>query len=92
MKRADAETLALRALGFLASDGDGLVRMLTLSGLDLEDLRARAGDSELLAAVLDFLLTDDALPAGFTAAEGVAPETVHAARRALPGGAGPIPD
>lgn len=85
MQRSNAETLALQALTFLAADGDALLRFLTQSGLELEDLRARAGEAELLAAVLDFLLGDDALLTAFTTGEGIAPQSVHTARRALPG-------
>ena len=87
MRTADAETLALKTLGFLARDTDTLSRLLTLSGLELDDLRERAGDPELLAAVVDFLLSDDALPARFAEEEGLDPEEIHAARRALPGAA-----
>ena len=85
MQRSDAETIALKALGHLASDGDGLLRFLTLSGLELDDLRARAGNPELLAGVVDFLLSDEALCAAFLEAEGLDSPTIHAARRALPG-------
>lgn len=85
MHSSQAQTLALKALGFFARDGDALLRFLTLSGLELEDLRARAGEPELLAAVLDFLLGDDALLGAFAAADGIEPSVIHAARRALPG-------
>jgi hypothetical protein len=87
MRTADAETLALKALGFLARDTDALLRLLTLSGLELDDLRERAGDPELLAAVVDFLLSDDALLGRFAEEEGLRTEEIHAARRALPGAA-----
>lgn len=85
MDRSRSETFALKALGFLATDSDALVRFLHQSGLDLDDLRERAGDAEILAGVLDFLLGDDALLTAFAESEGVQPQFVHAARRALPG-------
>src|SRR4051812_48837371 len=61
MHRSTAETLALKGLGHLAADGEALVRFLRVSGLEIADLRSRAGHPELLAAVLDFLLSDDKL-------------------------------
>ena len=85
MRTSDAETWALKALGFLAADADALLRFLSLSGLEIEDLRERAGEPELLAAVLDFLLADDALLSAFAATYGLDIKVVNAARRALPG-------
>jgi hypothetical protein len=85
MQRSAAETIALEALAYLAGDGDGLVRFLTISGLELDDLRARADNPELLAGIIDFLLSDEALCAGFLAAAELDSPTLHAARRALPG-------
>ncbi|HEY4266067.1 MAG TPA: DUF3572 family protein [Micropepsaceae bacterium] len=85
MQRSAAETLALKALAYLAADGDGLIRFLTLTGLEFDDLRARAGNPELLAGVIDFLLSDEALCTGFLAAEDLDSPMLHAARRALPG-------
>jgi hypothetical protein len=85
LQRSEAETIALRALAHLAADGDGLVRFLSISGLELDDLRARAGDPEVLAGVIDFLLSDEALCAGFLTAEDLEPPMLHAARRTLPG-------
>ncbi|HEX3487346.1 MAG TPA: DUF3572 family protein [Micropepsaceae bacterium] len=85
MLRSAAEAIALKALAHLAADGDGLVRFLALSGLELDDLRAQAGNPELLAGIMDFLLSDEALCAGFLTAEDLDSPTLHAARRALPG-------
>jgi hypothetical protein len=80
-----AETLALKGLAYLAAEGDALVRFLTISGLELEVLRVRAADPELLAGVIDFLLSDEILCTGFLAAEGLDSQALHAAGRALPG-------
>jgi hypothetical protein len=85
MRESEAETFALKALEFLAQDGDALVRLLTLSGLEIEDLRERAAEPELLAAVVDFLISDDALLGRFLAAEQLDVAVVYRARRALPG-------
>ena len=87
MPGSSAETLALRALAQLAGETDILLRFLALSGLEIDDLRARAGEPEVLGAVLDFILADDGLLRSFAAAEEIDPKRVHAARRALPGAA-----
>ncbi len=87
MPSSSAETLALRALTHLAGEPDFLLRFLALSGLEIDDLRERAAEPEVLAAVLDFVLADDGLLRGFAAAEDIDPKLVHAARRALPGAA-----
>jgi hypothetical protein len=87
MDRSAAETLALKVLTFLAGESDELGRFLALSGLLPEELRERAGDPLLLAAVLDFVLGDDKLLLAFAEGEGVDAKLVHSARRALPGAA-----
>jgi hypothetical protein len=80
-----AETLALQALGYLAADEDRLSRFVLTTGLTPQDLQQRAGDPMFLAGVLDYLMTDDALVVAFAEENAVAPETVMAARRRLPG-------
>ncbi|WCT72977.1 DUF3572 domain-containing protein [Sphingomonas naphthae] len=50
-----AETTALRALAWTISDEARAERLLALTGLDSDELRARAGEPALLAAVIDFL-------------------------------------
>ena len=87
MHSSAAQTLALKALGYLAGDGENLLRFLRISGLAPDDLRQRAGDPELLAAVTDFLLSDEALCPGFLTTERIDSKMLHAARRALPGAA-----
>jgi hypothetical protein len=86
MERSAAETLALKGLAFLASEGDALTRFLGLSGLNPHELRDRAADPLLLAAVLDFILQDDQLVLTFAQGEGFDPKLIHQARRTLPGG------
>ncbi|MEX0809784.1 MAG: DUF3572 domain-containing protein [Dongiaceae bacterium] len=84
---ADAETLALIALAHVAADEDLLPRFLALSGLDLDDLRARAQDPVMLGAVLDFLLAHEPDLIAFAEAQEIAPAAIARARRNLPGAA-----
>lgn len=86
MGRQEAETLALEALGWLAGEEGLLDAFLGVAGLNRGDLGALAGEPETLAAVLDFLMTDDAWVLGFAGATGRAPGVVALARTALPGG------
>jgi hypothetical protein len=81
----DAETLALKALAYLAHSPDDLERFVALSGVTLTDLKDRAEDPEILAAVLDFILASDELITGFCETVEIDPRDLHAARRALPG-------
>lgn len=86
MGRNEAETLALQALGWMAGEDDLLQVFLGTAGLSSSDLAERAGDADLLAAVLDFLLLDDAWVTAFVAATNRAPEDPMRARAMLPGG------
>lgn len=55
----DPQALALGALGWILSDNDRAARLLALTGLDSEALRAGLGDLAVLGAVLDFLLANE---------------------------------
>ena len=83
--KPDPETLALLALAFLAEDDDRLSQFVTLTGMDLGQLRAVAQDRVALGAILDYLLNWEPLLLEFAAAMEIAPEAVSLARRELPG-------
>ena len=84
-----AELLAIQVLGWLLEDDELTVVFLGSTGSDAGHLRARARDPELLGAVLDFTLMDDAWVLAAAAHAGVAPEDILRARAALPGGDAP---
>lgn len=85
MPSLSAEILALKALTFLAQSQDELERFVALAGIGPADLRSRADDPELLAAVIDFILADDRRLTSFCESLGLEPKAIHLARRALPG-------
>ena len=85
MNTENAEILALKGLGWLAGDEEGLERFLTLSGLDMGSLRAQAGTSGMHVAILDFLLGHEDLLLRFCEAEEIAPKELHLARYRLGG-------
>lgn len=60
-----AETFGLKALTWLVARPDALARFFTASGLGAADLRARASEPDLLAAVVDYLLSQEALAMEF---------------------------
>lgn len=49
------ETTALQALAWILSESGRAARLLDLTGLDPDTLRARAGEPALLAAAIGFL-------------------------------------
>ncbi|MEM1234628.1 MAG: DUF3572 domain-containing protein [Pseudomonadota bacterium] len=81
-----AETMALTALGWLASNGELMPVFLGSTGATIDDLRARAGDADFLGSVLDFILMDDAWVVELCDAQSWKYEDLAAARAVLPGG------
>ena len=79
----DGATVALSALAWTLSDQSRAERLLALTGLDSDELRARAGYPALLAAVLGFLASHEPDLLACADALEVAPETLLAAQRAL---------
>lgn len=89
MKQESAHVVALEALGWLAAEPERLDAFLGASGLSPAQLRDSADDPEVLGAVLDHLLGDEAQVRAFCADMGLAPAAPLAARAALPGGDAP---
>jgi hypothetical protein len=85
MTEESAATLALKALAFLTLSPDDMGRFLGGSGLDVASLRTRADEPEIQVAVLDFLLTNEALLVSFCEADSIPPRDVHVARYTLGG-------
>ncbi len=79
----DGATLALSALAWTLADQPRAERLLALTGLDVDGLRARAGDPVLLAAVLGFLASHEPDLVACADALEVTPEALVAAQREL---------
>ncbi len=78
-----AETIALDGLAFLAGRPEDLERFLRNSGIDVDELRLRAADPDMLRAVTEFLLSDDTLITGFCQEGSLDPRDVHLANHVL---------
>lgn len=81
----DAETLALNVLGFLAESPEAMERLVIQSGLDLTTIRKRAADRYFLAAVVDFLMTNEELLVDFCESRRIDARRVHMAAHQLGG-------
>lgn len=84
--REAAEIVALQALAWLAGNDELLAVFLGSTGAAPGDLRSQASDPAFLAAVLDFLLMDDAWVIAFCDAAGLPYTALLQARQGLPGG------
>ena len=81
---ADAEIIAIRALGFISGDDALLSRFVTLTGCGIDEVRGRVHEPGFLGAVLDFLLGDEAAVVAFAEATALHPEAAMLARLKLP--------
>ncbi|HUE78312.1 MAG TPA: DUF3572 family protein [Sphingomicrobium sp.] len=79
----DPSALALRALAATLGDQRLANRFLSLSGIDPPDLRQRASDPGLLAALLRFLEAHEPDLVAIAQEIGVQPAALVAARREL---------
>lgn len=79
----DAQTVALSALAATLSDERRAQRFLDLSGVETDELRRRAGDPALLAALIRFLEAHEPDLIAVAQALEVTPERLVAARQAL---------
>jgi hypothetical protein len=83
--QATAEEIGLRALVFVTEDKARLVRFLGDTGLTPEDLRQRAGEPGMQAAILEYLLGNEPELLVFAAGVGVDPEMIEPLRVLLAG-------
>jgi hypothetical protein len=81
-----AETEALTMLTWLAGQEELFAAFLASTGASVADVAAKAGQPAFLAAVVDFLLTEDAHIIGWALSTGRKPESALRIRAGLPGG------
>lgn len=86
MTEDHAITIALGCVTWLAKTDDQLSHFLGASGMFLNTLTDQLETPEVLAAVLDFILMEDAWVLEAAASCAVAPEQIFQARQHLPGG------
>ncbi|MBU2937434.1 MULTISPECIES: DUF3572 domain-containing protein [Pacificibacter] len=86
MQQNSAEILALKILVWLVGNEELLPVFLGSTGLGEDDLRNRASEPELLAAVLEFVMMNDEWVNDFAQNASIDPYDVVRARQALPGG------
>ena len=86
MQREVAETIALRALGWIAADDEMAGAFLGGTGASADEIALRAQDPDFMVAVLDFLTADDRTVRAFCDAAGLPYDAPLAARRTIPGG------
>lgn len=87
MTGEQAETIALKALAWLAAEDELLPVFMGATGVAQSDLKERAAEPEFLVSVLDFLTMDDQWVVAFCDGSGLPYEIPLRARMALPGGA-----
>ncbi len=87
-----AESIGVSAVWFRASDPQRIERFLALTGVEPEQLRLESRSPHMLSAVLDHLLQDESLLLVFCAEDGLPPEDIAPARRALAEMAGEMGD
>ncbi len=80
---SDPSVLALAALAATLGDERRARRFLDLTGIGTDELRARAGEPELLAALLRFLESHEPDLMAVAAAIDVKPEALVEARQQL---------
>jgi hypothetical protein len=81
-----ADAMALQGLAWLLQDPALRAAFLDDSGLTPGDLKNALTSRSFLAAVMDFLLADEARVLAFCAAQGLSADAPLRARAQLPGG------
>lgn len=86
MSQESAETIGLKALGWMAGNEELLPVFLGATGASEADVRAGATDPAFLGALLDFIMMDDAWVTDFCDTASLGYDQPMIARMHLPGG------
>ncbi len=86
LRQEAAETAALTMLAWLAGQDDLFGAFLGASGASPADIAARAGDPAFLAAVVTFVLSEDAHVLAWAEGTGNPPDLALRILAGLPGG------
>ena len=78
-----AETLAVRALAFIAEDDGRLGNFVAATGIAPQSMRQAAREPNFLAGVLEHILAQENLLIAFADTAGINPAEVVRAHRAL---------
>src|SRR5215212_7027678 len=82
-RREAAETLAVAALSFLASEPEHLGGFLAATGVGPDQIRKAARDRSFLSGVLDYFSSDEALLVAFAKNQDIDPSEIERARATL---------
>jgi hypothetical protein len=82
----EAESIAVQALAFVASDPELLPRFLAITGIEAHSIRHAAKEPGFLAGVLNFILAHEPTLLRFSEETGIQPTRVANAMRMLPFG------
>ena len=85
VRREAAETLAVAALSFLASEPDHLGQFLAASGIGPDQIRNAARDRSFLTGVLEHFSGNEPLLIAFAQHAGIDPTEIERARALLGG-------
>ena len=85
MNQTRAESLALKALAFVAANPEELNRFIEVTGVTADLLREETCSPEILASTLDFVLSEESLLINFCSSENINPKEAWQARKGLPG-------
>ncbi len=85
LSREDAQEIAIRTLTFLAGDEERMSRFLALSGMGPQDIRDNANEAGFHVALLDYLMSDEALLLTFCGNENIDPQLIAPAHHLLEG-------
>lgn len=88
---ADATSIAIAALSWIAADGEMMSRFCAISGIEPAQIRQAATEPGFLAGVLDFVLAHEPTLMRFCDDNGLEPALVQEAGMRLSGGAVPGP-
>lgn len=83
--RNHAETVAIAALTFIASDAERFGRFLASTGIGPGDIRIAAREPLFLAGVIGHIAADEQLLLAFAAEIGLPPDEIDRARKTLGG-------
>ena len=81
-RQAQAEDIAVAALGFIAADAELLPRFLAITGIEPQAIRTAAREPGFLAGVLQFIVAHEPNLMRFAEEAGVKPAAVLKAMRA----------